>query len=64
MGRFTPAADYPLPGREMTVFYVVTDSATLSSGPIGNAELRRAGHPLSDLARIAQDVITQVRKAT
>jgi hypothetical protein len=48
----------------MTVFYVVTDSATLSSGPIGNADLRRADHSLSDMARMAQDVITQVRKAT
>jgi hypothetical protein len=64
MGRFTPAAEYPLPGREMTVFYVVTDSATLSSGPIANPDLRRDDHPLSALGRMAQDVITQVRKAS
>jgi hypothetical protein len=62
--RFTPATEYPLPPGGKLVFYVVTDSATLSSGPITDEELQRSDHPLSDLARSAQEVITQIRKAS
>jgi hypothetical protein len=62
--RFTAATEYPLPSEGTAVFYVVTDSATVSSGPIADEELQRPDHPLSDLARSAQEVIAQVRKAS
>src|SRR5687768_16870875 len=36
-----PSNAFPLPVGETSVFYIVTDSATLTSGPIPNADLAR-----------------------
>ena len=64
-GRFQPTTDeYPLPAEGRSVFYVITDSATLTSGPLLSSELVSGKHPMAALARRAQDVITQIRKAT
>ncbi|MEO5816482.1 MAG: hypothetical protein ABIT20_14510 [Gemmatimonadaceae bacterium] len=61
---FKPVTAFPLPPDGNSVFYILTDFATLSSGPVSNAEVERESHPLAALARRAQDVITEVRKAT
>jgi hypothetical protein len=64
-GSFQPTGDeYPLPADGRAVFYVITDSATLTSGPLLSSELVSGKHPLAALARRAQDVITEIRKAT
>lgn len=61
---FTPVSDYPLPAGGQSIFYIVTDSATLSSGSITSSELTSGNHPLGQLDKLAQDVITQIRKST
>lgn len=63
-GRFTSVSEFPLPSSGTSVFYLVTDSATLTSGPVPSADLQSQQHPLGELARRAQDVITEVRKAS
>jgi hypothetical protein len=63
-GRFTGVTEFPLPAGGTSVFYLVTDSATFTSGPIPSADLQRQEHPLGELARRAQDVITEVRKVS
>jgi hypothetical protein len=62
--QFSPASRFDLPPSGTSAFYVVTDSATLTSGPVENSVLAGGRHPLSALARAAQDVITQIRRAT
>src|SRR5687767_15026125 len=62
--QFTPADAFPLPTGERSVFYVVTDSATLTSGPIPNSDLERGRPPFGELATRAQQVITEIRKAS
>jgi len=61
---FTPTSKFPFPASGKSVFYVVTDSATLTSGPFLTSDLARPDHPLRGLTRKAQDVITELRKAT
>ena len=62
--RFAPTTQFALPSDGRTVFYLVTDTDTLSTGPIVNAELQKGAHPLAHLARQAQAVIGAVREAT
>jgi hypothetical protein len=62
--RFAAAAQFDLPADGQSVFYLVTDTATLSSGLIANSELQRGAHPLSRLANQAQAVIGAVRQTS
>jgi hypothetical protein len=62
--RFAAVTQFELPSDGRSVFYLVTDTATLSSGSIANAELQRGAHPLSRLANQAQAVIGAVRQAS
>ena len=62
--RFGPPTQFALPSDSRTVFYLVTDTETLSTGPITNAELQQGTHPLARLAGQAQAVIGAVREAT
>jgi hypothetical protein len=62
--RLTRADAFPPPTGERSVFYVVTDSATLTSGPISNADLERGRPPFGELGTRAQAVITEIRKAS
>jgi hypothetical protein len=64
LGLFHAVTEYPLPAGGYSTFYVVTDSATLSSGPVRSSELRSERHPFAALARLGQDVIATVRKST
>ena len=59
---FAPAARFDLPPAGTSVFYLVTDSATLSSGPVENARLQSGDHPLAALMARAQEVLTQIRE--
>ena len=61
---FESVSDFPLPAGGQSAFYIVTDSATLGSGPIASSELERGKHPLSALAQRAQDVLTEIRRAS
>lgn len=61
---FAPVTAYPVPADGHSTFYIVTDSATLGSGPIRSSELAGDKHPLSELGKLAQHVITQIRKST
>jgi hypothetical protein len=62
--QMTRADAFPLPSGERSVFYIVTDSATLTSGPIANTDLERGRPPFGELATRAQQVITEIRKAS
>lgn len=64
LGQLHSTDAYPLLPDDTTLFYIVTDEAIRSTGPIPNIVLNEAQHPLSALGRSAQDVITQVRKAS
>jgi len=63
-GRFIPAKTFPLPETGKSRFYIVTDAATLQSALFANEELDFKAHPFSNLARLAQEVITAVREAS
>ncbi len=66
LSKLSPATTFPLPaGNNNVVFYVVTDSMTLSSGEIdvGLSGLP-ASHPFAGLLNSAQALITEVRRAT
>jgi hypothetical protein len=60
--RFRPASSFELPGGQTVVLYIVTDTETLSSGPIPTSELEKGTHPLTALGGSAQAVITAVRQ--
>jgi hypothetical protein len=60
--RFTPASSFELPESGTVVLYIVTDTETLSSGPIPTSELEKGTHPLTALGGSAQAVITAVRQ--
>jgi len=66
LSQLSAATTFPLPvGNNNVVFYVVTDSMTLSSGEI---EVGRSGlpasHPFAELLNSAQALITEVRRAS
>ena len=61
---FAPTTQFALPADGQMVFYLVTDTETLSTGPIANAALQTGAHPLSRLAGQAQAVIAAMREAT
>src|SRR5687767_2633224 len=60
-GHLTPTDRFALPVGETSVFYLVTDSATLTSGPIPNRDLERGKAPFGELANRAQRTITEIR---
>ncbi len=66
LSKLSRATTFPLPaGNNNVVFYVVTDSTTLSSGEIdvGLSGLP-ASHPFAGLLNSAQALITEVRRAS
>ncbi|MFN0179606.1 MAG: hypothetical protein ACKVZ0_12480 [Gemmatimonadales bacterium] len=60
---FAPLTDFPLLTGSQSAFYVVTDSATYGSGVVDTGDLLKGGQDLSELARLAQAVITQIRRS-
>ena len=62
--RFRPASSFALPGARIVVLYIVTDTETLSSGPIPTSEMEKGTHPLTALGGSAQAVITAVRQVS
>jgi len=64
LGQFHAVADYPLPAKGYSTFYIVTDSLTLSSGALRESDLNSPSHPLATLGRLGQKVITEVRRAS
>ena len=64
LGHFQAVTEYPLPAKGYSTFYIVTDSSTLSSGPVPTSDLDSEGHPLATLARLGQKVFTEVRKSS
>lgn len=63
-GHLSQTDDFSFPSSKHMTFYLVETTSTLSSGPIPDKDLRRGRHPLSPVADAAQDVITQIRKAS
>ena len=61
---FQPTDSFPLAPGKSIIFYIVTDSATLTSGPISTSAVHRPEHPLFKLQQTAQRVITEIRRAT
>jgi hypothetical protein len=59
---FTAAETFPRPGPNSYTFYLLTDSATLRSGPVSAGSVRDAGHPLAGVAETAQALMTEVRR--
>jgi hypothetical protein len=60
--RFRATSSFELPQERTVVLYIVTDTETLSSGPIPTAELEKGTHPLTALGAREQAVITAVRQ--
>jgi hypothetical protein len=60
--RFRPTSSFELPAGHTVVLYIVTDTETLSSGPIPTSELEKGTHPLTALGGSAQAVITAIRQ--
>lgn len=59
---FHESTTFPAPGRDSVVFYLLTDSATLSSGSIAANDLQQSSHPFAALGNAAQLLLTQVRQ--
>jgi hypothetical protein len=64
LGQFHAITEYPLPAKGYSAFYIVTDSSTLSSGPVRTSDLDSQDHPFAALARLGQEVFTEVRKSS
>ena len=62
-GQFHAVTEYPLPVKGYSTFYIVTDSSTLSSGPVRTSDLDAQGHPFAALGRLGQEVFAEVRKS-
>ena len=63
--RPVPAGDRcAFPPTDAVAFYLVTDTETLRTGPVGTSKIREASHPLHSAGDLAQAVITQIRLAT
>lgn len=63
LGQFHAVTEYPLPANGYSTFYIVTDSSTLSSGPVRTTDLSSQSHPFAALSRLGQEVITEVRRS-
>jgi len=59
---FRPTETYAAPGADSIVFYLLTDSATLTTGPIASRELERSDHALFALNGAAQKLVAAVRQ--
>jgi hypothetical protein len=60
---FKATDSFPPPGKDAMIFYLLTDSATLTSGEVSVADLQRGDHPLASLGKTSQDLLTAVRRA-
>jgi hypothetical protein len=60
---FSERATLPAPGPDSVVFYLLTDSATLSSGSVAVADVQQGTHPLAALATASQALFAEVRRA-
>ena len=60
---FHGSASFPPPEAKAVVFYVLTDSATLSSGSVPASEVQNPEHPLAALGAAAQALLAEVRTA-
>lgn len=62
-GAFVATSSFTVPGPDSVAFYILTDTATLTSGVIAGDQLDREGHPLRALSTAAQALLTEVRRA-
>ena len=53
---------FPEPGPDSVTFYLLTDSATFSSGTIAVKDLQQSTHPLATLGNAAQALFAEVRQ--
>ncbi len=60
---FRERSTFPIPGPDSATFYLLTDSATLSSGPISVHDLLQSANPLAALGNAAQALFAEVRQA-
>jgi len=62
--QFHPTDTFPLAPEKSIIFYIVTDSTTLTSATLSTSAVDRSDHPFFKLQRVAQTVITEIRRAT
>ena len=62
--QFTVATSFPKPTKDSVVFYLLTDSATLVSPAIEWSTRVGSSSPLAVLNEAAQELMTQLRKAS
>jgi hypothetical protein len=62
--QFTAQTTFPKPANGSVVFYLLTDSATLVSPAIEWTTRAGSGSPLAPLNEAAQELMTQIRKAS
>lgn len=57
-----PAREYPLPGPQQVIFWLLTAQETRGSGPIAVSDLMRADHVLGRVGALAQATISALRE--
>jgi len=62
--QFTPRTSFPPPAEDSVVFYLLTDDATLVSPSIDWKTRAGSSSPLAPLNEAAQELMTQIRKAS
>lgn len=62
--RLTPASTFPRPGRDSVTFYLLTDSATLSSGSMLVGDVTAPGSPFAAAFEAAQALVTAIRRSS
>lgn len=60
--RLSPATVFPAPAPGYVVFYLLTKTTTLSSGPLMETQVGRDGHPFAAVHRAAHEVIAAIRQ--
>lgn len=61
-GRMTATRSFPAPGRDAMVFYLLTDTGTLSSGIVAGNAVRVATHVLAPASDAAQALLAAIRR--
>lgn len=60
---FRETTAFPAPGPDSVVFYLLTDSATLTSGPIAVSDIQSTSHPFAAVGAASQALLAEVRQA-
>lgn len=61
---FADSETFPEPGTGTVVYYLLTDTETLTSGPIPVADIQQRTHRLATLGAASQALLSEVRLAS